>query len=401
MATTLQGTQMLVSSSKYSIKCPYSMNPSSITRHDTYNDASAMAEVSYMIGNNNQVSFHYAVDDYRYVQGLPTDRNSWSVGDGSKSTSGNRNTISVETCYSKSGGDRYVKACDNTLTLFAMLMKEHGIPSTMIFYHRHWSGKNCPHRLISEGVTEEIFRQMVQNRYNEMYGGGAVVINPIPSTTSRKVGDVVTINGVYTSSSSSNMLKPSKTSGTITKIVSGARNPYLLDNGNLGWVNDACITGSSSSTSTGGKSTTDIAREVIAGLWGNGDTRKSRLQAAGYDYNAVQAEVNRILGGGSSSANSGKSITTVAQEVIAGKYGNGDARKKNIQAAGYDYNAVQAEVNRILGGGSSSANSGKSITTVAQEVIAGKYGNGDARKKNIQAAGYDYNAVQAEVNRLL
>lgn len=42
---------------------------------------------------------------------------------------------------------------------------------------------------------------------------------------------------------------------------------------------------------------TDIAREVIAGKWGNGAERKRRLTAAGWDYKAVQAEVNRILKG--------------------------------------------------------------------------------------------------------
>ena len=37
-----------------------------------------------------------------------------------------------------------------------------------------------------------------------------------------------------------------------------------------------------------------IAKEVIAGKWGNGTTRKKRLKAAGYDYNAIQKEVNRL-----------------------------------------------------------------------------------------------------------
>lgn len=43
------------------------------------------------------------------------------------------------------------------------------------------------------------------------------------------------------------------------------------------------------------KTVTELAREVIAGKWGNGADRKNRLTAAGYDYGAVQAEVNRIL----------------------------------------------------------------------------------------------------------
>ncbi len=63
-----------------------------------------------------------------------------------------------------------------------------------------------------------------------------------PATTNKyKVGDVVTINGVYVSSTSDKRLKPAKSKGTITKIVAGARNPYLLDNGNIGWINDDCI----------------------------------------------------------------------------------------------------------------------------------------------------------------
>ncbi|WP_115716775.1 N-acetylmuramoyl-L-alanine amidase [Amedibacterium intestinale] len=72
---------------------------------------------------------------------------------------------------------------------------------------------------------------------------------PQPSTeTKYKVGDTVNINGIYTSSTSTGKLKPAKTSGKITKIVTGARNPYLLDNGNLGWVNEGCIIGKKGST---------------------------------------------------------------------------------------------------------------------------------------------------------
>ena len=44
-----------------------------------------------------------------------------------------------------------------------------------------------------------------------------------------------------------------------------------------------------------GKSVEAIAREVINGKWGNGDDRKKRLQAAGYDYSAVQRKVNKLL----------------------------------------------------------------------------------------------------------
>ena len=115
---------------------------------------------------------------------------------------------------------------------------------------------------------------------------------------------------------------------------------------NYPWTNVLRYAAESQASGSGKKDVTTVAKEVLAGKWGNGDDRKKKLQASGYDYSAVQAEVNRLSKGGSSSNK--KSVTTVAKEVLAGKWGNGDARKKKLQAAGYDYNAVQKEVNRLL-----------------------------------------------------
>ena len=90
-----------------------------------------------------------------------------------------------------------------------------------------------------------------------------------------------------------------------------------------------------------------LAREVIAGNWGNGSDRANRLRAAGYDYDAVQNRVNEILSGTNSNPNR-KSIDEVAREVIRGDWGNGQDRVNRLRAAGYDYNAVQKRVNEIL-----------------------------------------------------
>lgn len=92
------------------------------------------------------------------------------------------------------------------------------------------------------------------------------------------------------------------------------------------------------------KSIDEIATEVLAGRWGNNPERKQKLEAAGYNYEAVQAAVNQKAKSGASAK---KSVSAVAQEVLAGKWGNNPARKKALEAAGYDYNAVQAEVNRL------------------------------------------------------
>ena len=44
-----------------------------------------------------------------------------------------------------------------------------------------------------------------------------------------------------------------------------------------------------------------------------------------------------------------KTVEQIAQEVLAGKWGNGDARKQKLKAEGYDYNTVQAKVNELCG----------------------------------------------------
>ncbi|MED2033528.1 N-acetylmuramoyl-L-alanine amidase [Bacillus thuringiensis] len=156
----------LVDPSKYGTKCPYTMNPEFITVHNTYNDATAENEVAYMIRNDNQVSFHIAVDDKEAVQGIPLERNAWHTGDGNGN--GNRKSIGVEICYSLSGGDRYYKAEDNASIVVAQLMKQYNIPISKVRTHQSWSGKYCPHRMLDEGRWNS-FIERVQNAYN---GGG-------------------------------------------------------------------------------------------------------------------------------------------------------------------------------------------------------------------------------------
>ena len=90
------------------------------------------------------------------------------------------------------------------------------------------------------------------------------------------------------------------------------------------------------------KTATELAREVIDGKWGNGEDRKARLTDAGYDYTAVQAEVNRLL------QPKKKTVDELAREVIQGKWGTGQNRKQRLTQAGYDYAAVQNRVNELL-----------------------------------------------------
>jgi len=97
------------------------------------------------------------------------------------------------------------------------------------------------------------------------------------------------------------------------------------------------------------KTVDEFAAEVMAGKWGNGDDRKNRLTTAGYDYNAVQAAVNALVGASKPvSAPVRKSNEEVAKEVLRGSWGNGAARVQKLKAAGYDATAIQAIVNKLM-----------------------------------------------------
>lgn len=83
---------------------------------------------------------------------------------------------------------------------------------------------------------------------------------------------------------------------------------------------------------TGGKSVSEVAHEVIAGIYGNGEERRRELAAHGYDYDTVQAEVNRILNGGAATPENDNSVDQaqpVARKVTstcyAHKFDNGVA----------------------------------------------------------------------------
>lgn len=323
--------------SKYSIKCPYSMTPQYITIHNTANDASAMNEISYMLSNNNKVSFHFAVDDTRVVQGLPLDRNGWHAGDGANGT-GNRKSIGIEICYSKSGGPRFEDAEKNAAILAAKLLKQYGWGTERLKRHKDWSGKYCPHRTMDEGWDR--FVKMVSNNL-------AIISKPTPAISLKyQVGDDVLINGpLYANSNAASATSSVKNKMTkITRIAIGAKHPYNTT-GDLGWMDEKSIS-PIKVISTKKKSINEIAQEVIAGKWGNGTIRKKAIEDAGYNYNEVQKIVNQIIN--KKPIITKKSNEEVAKEVIQGKWGNGSARRKNLEGAGYNYNEIQILVNKLL-----------------------------------------------------
>ena len=251
-----------------------------------------------MISNNKETSFHFAVDDTGAVQGLPLDRNGWHASDGGDGK-GNRKTIAIEICYSRSGGEKWLKSVENAAELTAELLISYGWGIDKVTKHQDYSGKHCPHRILDEYGWDN-FLNLVKSKMGQ-------------STTAE------------------------------TKKEEA--------------VNSS-------------KTVLQLARECIAGVWGNGTQRKTNLTAAGYVYSEIQDAVNAIFAG-----------KTVSDKVATYTKSNSDSAPAPTPAPAPA--PVPAK---------------KSNEEIAAEVLAGKWGNGTDRKNRLTAAGYDYNAIQSIVN---
>ena len=254
----------LIDPGKYGLKCPYEMVPEFIVVHNTANDASARDEIAYMIGNDKDKSFHYAVDEKEVVQGIPEDRNAWHAGDGKGQ--GNRKGIAVEICRSESGGDKFLAAEKMAAKFIAYKLKEKGWGMDRVKKHQDFSGKYCPHRTLDIGW--ERFLQMVQEELGRLTG--AVLY---------EVRSVGTLEDKARAEAWSALLSLEGFAVSIAEVTP-APEPIPEPE-----------------PAPALKSLEEIAREVMNGDWGNGADRKNRLTEAGYDYAAVQKRVNELCGG--------------------------------------------------------------------------------------------------------
>lgn len=149
----------LVPKDRYYLKCPYPMEAEFYVVHNTANDAPAANEIAYMVRNDFETSFHYAIDDKYVVQGIPEDRNGWHAGDGGDGD-GNRKGIGIEICYSLSGGSKFIAAEKLAAKFLAEKLKERGWGIDKVKKHQDFDGKYCPHRTLDMGWQR--FLDMIQ-----------------------------------------------------------------------------------------------------------------------------------------------------------------------------------------------------------------------------------------------
>lgn len=192
---------------------------------------------------SRQASSNYAIgSDGRIAMYVEEKNRSWC----SSSPTNDNQAITIEVANCEYGGQWRVSdyVLSRLIELCVDICKRNGIErlnytgdtSGNLTMHKWFADTSCPGPYLSSKfpyIAEEVNKRLGK-------------IEPTPAQTTYNVGDLVTINGVYVSSTSTNKLVPALTKGRITKILSGTRNPYLLENGNIGWVNDGCITGKES-----------------------------------------------------------------------------------------------------------------------------------------------------------
>lgn len=275
-------------------------------------------------------SADFIVDDECIVQYNPDLRNRlcWHCGDSKNYNKGgsyygkctNYNSIGIEVCSTNMNYSPYDPAnspkwsftnavIDKAVELTNYLMQTYGIDAAHVIRHYDVTGKLCPGII---GWNAESGDESKWKAFKARLTG-KVLTNTTTKTdnTLTKVNDTKTIYRVQigafkNKSNADEQLKKIKAKGFNDSFVVKVDKFYKVQVGAFtaktnaenykskvvkAGFKDCFITASG----TAKKSVTEIAKEVIAGKWGVGNERKTALEKAGYDYNAVQTEVNKMM----------------------------------------------------------------------------------------------------------
>lgn len=292
-----------------------------IVLHYTATDrATAKNETMFFATNTSwqalNASADFAVDDneiWQYNTQIDS-RYCWAVGDGSAGTYGgkctNKNSVSIEMCCYLSGNKWHIseKTYQNALALTKHLMQKYGVSADRVIRHYDVSTKWCPNAV---GWLSTTGSEATWKKFKAALGNASTSTPTIQPTNTiyrvqcgafavRKNADTFCAGLKSKGFTDAFVLKVnSGTSDILYRVQCGAFSvkanaESLKTKLQKAGYKDAFIM-TSTGANTVKKTVAELAREVIDGKWGVGTDRKNRLTAAGYDYAAVQAEVNRML----------------------------------------------------------------------------------------------------------
>lgn len=149
-------------------------SPAYVVVHETDNwdrGAGAETHARALYNGNLGGSVHFYVDDHEIYQTLDIADGAYAVGDGGgRYGITNRNSINMEICVNPDSN--YYKAVENAKWLCAKLLKERGWGIDRLKRHYDASRKNCPRRIIAEGLWDG-FKTDVQKLMNGTSSGGS------------------------------------------------------------------------------------------------------------------------------------------------------------------------------------------------------------------------------------
>lgn len=343
--------------SKVRLSNKYNTRVYPITKITIHHAAGCMSMenlLNYLATTNREVSANYVLSGGKLGLCVEEKNRAWT----SSNRENDQRAVTIEVANSSSGGNWPISDADLSMLIkwcADVCKRNHipklyydGTPNGSLTLHEMFAATGCPGPYIKSKIN--YICNEVNKLINSTNTGAAQPSTPSSSSNSTKQYNVVTnLYGYVTASDAVNdknrkrTVKPGKY--YIYNETSTAVNVTLNKSVPGAWVCKSKNMKPASKPSTSKKSIDTIAKEVIAGKWGNGSDRKSKITAAGYDYTSVQNKVNELLSGKTSTK---KSVNEIAKEVIQGKWGNGTERKNKLTAAGYNYNEVQAAVNKLL-----------------------------------------------------
>lgn len=140
-----------------------------IVIHETDNrspSAGASNHDRFLTTDEKQVnSWHYTVDDSVIYHHLPDNEVGWHAGDKKTEDGGNMAGVGIEMCVNQASD--YNKTLENTAKLVAQLLVAYDLTMDEVKYHQDFTGKICPHRLITEGRLKS-FELMIEAEVNKL-----------------------------------------------------------------------------------------------------------------------------------------------------------------------------------------------------------------------------------------
>lgn len=183
---------------------------------------------------NRKGSSHYGIgNDGEIAQYVDEQNTAWT----NSNWDSNCKSITIETSNCLIGGNWKVSesALESLIKLVADIAQRNNlgvlIKGKNLTWHSMFCSTVCPGEYLISKMDYIIDKANEISNNSEL---NSLIIE-------RKIGDVVSINCVYKSSTSTEKMFPLIKSGKITKILKGAINPYLLENGKIGWINEECI----------------------------------------------------------------------------------------------------------------------------------------------------------------